>query len=114
MPNVGCLQGKIRVFARVRPMLAFEQAKGQTSVLDCPDELTLTHMWKGAKREYAFDSVFQPSDPQDKVCKFAPRSPVLAQFCRLNAQAHSHCRRAKRRRLVVRLLCSVCRLPHKS
>ncbi len=76
------MQGKIRVFARIRPMLAFEKAKGQTSVLDCPDELTLVHMWKGAKREYAFDAVFQPSDPQDKVrMPSFQRSWVRVQIC---------------------------------
>ena len=66
-------------------MLAFEKAKGQTSVLNCPDELTLTHMWKGAKREYAFDAVFQPSDPQDKV-GMSRRHVITAQGCLQNAR----------------------------
>ncbi len=61
-------QGKIRVYARIRPMLPFEAAKGQKAVLDSPDELSLNHMWKGAKREYNFDAVFMPDVPQEKVC----------------------------------------------
>ena len=62
------LQGKIRVYARIRPMLPFEAAKGQKAVLESPDELSLHHMWKGAKREYNFDAVFMPDVPQEKVC----------------------------------------------
>ena len=61
-------QGKIRVYARIRPMLPFEAAKGQKAVLESPDELSLHHMWKGAKREYNFDAVFMPDVPQEKVC----------------------------------------------
>jgi len=64
---VAMRQGKIRVYARIRPMLPFEAAKGQKAVLDSPDELSLNHMWKGAKREYNFDAVFMPDVPQEKV-----------------------------------------------
>ena len=61
------MKGKIRVYARVRPMLTFEQQKGQSDVLKIPDELTLEHMWKDKKREYSFDAVFAPETSQDKV-----------------------------------------------
>lgn len=61
------MKGKIRVYARVRPMLTFEQQKGQSDVLKIPDELTLEHMWKDKKREYSFDAVFSPETSQDKV-----------------------------------------------
>lgn len=60
-------QGKIRVFARIRPMLEFEAAKGQAPALVVPDELTVTHMWKGAPREYNFDAVFAPEATQEQV-----------------------------------------------
>lgn len=36
--------------------------------LNIPDELTLDHIWKDKKREYAFDAVFTPGATQEKVC----------------------------------------------
>ncbi len=79
------MKGKIRVFARVRPMLRFETDKGQQLALKVPDELTLAHEWKSQKREYSFDAVFPPEAPQDKVrlrsagrpSKSAPASRML-------------------------------------
>jgi len=63
------MKGKIRVYARVRPMLEFERAMGQAPALNVPDELTLSHPWKDEKkpREYGFDQVFIPTDSQEKV-----------------------------------------------
>lgn len=48
-------------------MLEFEQARGQQPALILPDELTVAHMWKGAKREYAFDTVFTADATQAQV-----------------------------------------------
>lgn len=61
------MKGKIRVFARVRPMLKFEKEKGQNLVLKVMDELTLAHDWKSQKREYGFDAVYDPQASQEKV-----------------------------------------------
>ena len=61
------MKGKIRVYARVRPMLSFEQDRGHRNALNIPDELTLDHIWKDKKREYNFDAVFAPDASQDKV-----------------------------------------------
>ncbi|GLI62984.1 hypothetical protein VaNZ11_005841 [Volvox africanus] len=63
------MKGKIRVYCRVRPMLSFEQDKGQTAALLIPDELTVCHAWKDEKkpREYGFDTVFPPGTTQDQV-----------------------------------------------
>lgn len=61
------VQGKIRVYCRLRPMLTFEKDRGQQPVLAVPDELSVEHMWKGAKREYAFDSVFNCNANQQQV-----------------------------------------------
>ena len=61
------MKGKIRVFARVRPVLPFETQRGATNALVIPDVLSLHHMWKDKKREYAFDSVFEPGTPQETV-----------------------------------------------
>ncbi|GLC77793.1 hypothetical protein PLESTB_000955500 [Pleodorina starrii] len=63
------MKGKIRVFCRVRPLLLFEEVKGQTAALLLPDELTVCHAWKDEKkpREYGFDTVFPPGTSQDQV-----------------------------------------------
>ena len=61
------MKGKIRVYARVRPMLEFERSRGQKEALIIPDELSLEHMWKDKKREYSFDAVFSATTSQDKV-----------------------------------------------
>ena len=61
------MKGKIRVYARVRPMLQFEGARGQRPAISIPDELTVEHMWKDKKREYNFDSVFAPESTQEQV-----------------------------------------------
>ncbi len=61
------MKGKIRVYARVRPMLQFEKERGQKVALNIPDELTLDHIWKEKKREYQFDAVFEPVASQEKV-----------------------------------------------
>ena len=53
------MKGKIRVFCRVRPMLDFEEARGQSLAISIPDEFTASHFWKDDKkaREYQFDQV---------------------------------------------------------
>jgi Microtubule binding len=61
------MKGKIRVFARVRPILTFEREKGQQLALKVMDELTLAHDWKSQKREYSFDAVYDPQASQEKV-----------------------------------------------
>eukprot|EP00803_Ostreobium_quekettii_P000922 evm.model.scf_757EXC.1 EVM.evm.TU.scf_757EXC.1 scf_757EXC:319-12045(-) len=63
------MKGKIRVYARVRPILPFESAKGQTRALHVEDELTVSHFWKDEKkpREYVFDQVFPSDSTQEDV-----------------------------------------------
>lgn len=61
------MKGKIRVYARVRPILQMEKDRGQVEALQIPDELTLALQWKGQKKEWSFDSVFSATTPQDKV-----------------------------------------------
>ncbi|KAG2501877.1 hypothetical protein HYH03_000375 [Edaphochlamys debaryana] len=63
------MKGKIRVFCRVRPIIKFEEEKGQSVALLIPDELTVAHAWKDEKkpREYSFDTVFIPGTSQDQV-----------------------------------------------
>lgn len=61
------MKGKIRVYCRIRPILKFEEDKGQKVALNVPDELSLNLEWKGVKKEFNFDAVFQPGTSQDKV-----------------------------------------------
>lgn len=61
------MKGKIRVYARMRPLLSLETTKGASHVVSAPDELTIAHPWKDKPREYVFDSVFTHEVSQDKV-----------------------------------------------
>jgi len=63
------VKGKIRVYARVRPMLRFEADNGQRPALMAPDELTVAHAWKDEKkpREYPFDQVFTSDASQART-----------------------------------------------
>ncbi|GMH43362.1 hypothetical protein BSKO_11284 [Bryopsis sp. KO-2023] len=63
------MKGKIRVYARIRPMLGFEKKKGGKEVVTAPDELTIAHPWKDEKkpREYVFDTIYTPEISQEKV-----------------------------------------------
>ena len=71
------MKGKIRVYARVRPMLPFEKERGQKEALNIPDELSLDHVWKEKKREYQFDAVFSPSVTQEKVLRSSPSRSIM-------------------------------------
>ena len=59
-------------------MLPFEAAKGQTPAVVVPDELSVAHAWKGARREYAFDNVFTPEASQEQVSRLAALAAVHA------------------------------------
>ena len=63
------MKGKIRVYARVRPILRNETTQQQTEVLNYPDRFTLAHPWKDSKKpkSYEFDTVFTPNDGQEAV-----------------------------------------------
>lgn len=83
------MKGKIRVYARVRPMLSFEKDRGQQVALNIPDELTLDHIWKEKKREYQFDAVFAPDASQEKVRCCMPHCPTYICMCvRLQEGCH--------------------------
>ncbi|CAG9465708.1 unnamed protein product [Pedinophyceae sp. YPF-701] len=63
------MKGKIRVYARVRPILPHETKQGQSVALSYPDRFTLAHPWKDSKkpRTYEFDTVFTPNETQEQV-----------------------------------------------
>ena len=63
------MKGKIRVYARTRPISDKETKEGQNIALKFPDPFTLEHPWKEEKkpRSYQFDAVFDGTASQDKV-----------------------------------------------
>jgi len=48
-------------------MLVAKELMTAQVALNIPDELTLDHIWKEKKREYAFDAVFAPGIGQEKA-----------------------------------------------
>ena len=64
------LRGNMRVFARVRPLLEPEMAKGGVSIVTTPDEETLVISPPGENRRarsFEFDNVFGPDASQGTV-----------------------------------------------
>mmetsp|Transcript_14101 Transcript_14101/g.44908 ORF Transcript_14101/g.44908 Transcript_14101/m.44908 type:complete len:389 (+) Transcript_14101:310-1476(+) len=63
------MKGKIRVYARTRPMSVKELNENQKDVLTIPDDFTLEHPWKDEKkpRSYQFDAVFPGNTSQEAV-----------------------------------------------
>ncbi|MCO5554889.1 hypothetical protein L7F22_008427 [Adiantum nelumboides] len=64
------MKGKIRVYARWRPLTDKEVSEGQKAVLASPDEFTLEHPWKDEKsKQHQFDHVFDYSASQEELFK---------------------------------------------
>merc|ERR1711998_364045 len=62
------MKGKVRVFARCRPMSASELARGDKTVVNMPDMTSIAVTTaNGEPREFSFDSVFGPEESQDHV-----------------------------------------------
>ncbi|KAG0559984.1 hypothetical protein KC19_10G144700 [Ceratodon purpureus] len=62
------MKGKIRVYARWRPLSSKEVRERQQNVLIAPDEFTLEHPWKDDKpKQHQFDHVFDHHATQEEV-----------------------------------------------
>lgn len=62
------MKGKIRVFARWRPLSEKEKNESQKMVLSSPDEYTLEHPWKDDKpKQFQFDRVFDDYGTQEQI-----------------------------------------------
>ena len=63
------MKGKIRVYARTRPLTKKETGEKQQFSLHFPDEFTIEHPWKDEKknRSYLFDTVFPAETSQESV-----------------------------------------------
>jgi len=63
------LKGKIRVYARTRPLTGIERSQDQKVVLKTPDEFTCSYPWRGEKKDRSceFDEVFPANATQEQV-----------------------------------------------
>lgn len=62
------MKGKIRVYARWRPLSSKEVRERQQNVLIAPDEFTIEHPWKDDKpKQHQFDHVFDHHASQEEV-----------------------------------------------
>ena len=72
------MKGKVRVFARCRPLSSKETNESAENIIFSPDEYTVEHPWKDdKKKQYTFDFIFGPSSTQDDVfedCKYLVQS----------------------------------------
>ena len=62
------MKGKIRVYARCRPMAQYEIEKQCKPVVSFPDEYTVElAMEKGTPRQFAWDCAFTPASTQEET-----------------------------------------------
>lgn len=62
------MKGKIRVYARWRPLSTKEVKERQQNVLTAPDEFTVEHPWKDDKpKQHQYDHVFDHHATQEEV-----------------------------------------------
>lgn len=61
------MKGKIRVYARWRPLSEKEIREHQKMALQSPDEFTVEHPWKDEKKQHQFDHVFDDVSTQDMI-----------------------------------------------
>ncbi|KAJ7544255.1 hypothetical protein O6H91_09G070900 [Diphasiastrum complanatum] len=62
------MKGKIRVYARWRPLIEKERNDCEKMILKSPDEFTIQHPWKDDKpKQYQFDHVFDDQASQEEV-----------------------------------------------
>ncbi|CAM6126245.1 unnamed protein product [Calypogeia fissa] len=61
------MKGKIRVYARWRPLSDKETRESQKISLQSPDEFTVEHPWKDEKKQHQFDHVFDDVATQEII-----------------------------------------------
>jgi len=61
------MKGKIRVFARVRPMSKTEVSKKCDSSVSIPDEMSISVQTRNGPKKYNFDNCFGPESTQEEV-----------------------------------------------
>ncbi|XP_076443264.1 uncharacterized protein LOC143281879 [Babylonia areolata] len=61
------MKGKIRVYARARPLSSTETERGNTSVVKSPDEYSLQVTSQRGLKEFQYDQVFMEDSTQERV-----------------------------------------------
>jgi len=61
------MKGKIRVFARCRPMAAYEVERNSRQVVAFQDEFSLSIATEKSTKNFVFDHCFGPSSTQDEI-----------------------------------------------
>ncbi|KAL8610796.1 hypothetical protein ACOMHN_016779 [Nucella lapillus] len=61
------MKGKIRVYARARPLSSGEKERGNVSVVKSPDEFSVQVMSQRGQKEFQYDQVFLEDSTQEKV-----------------------------------------------
>ena len=61
------MKGKIRVFARCRPMAVYEKEKKCSQVVSFPDETTISVQSEKGVKEFVYDQCFGPTSTQEEI-----------------------------------------------
>ncbi|BBN18600.1 protein MpZWICHEL [Marchantia polymorpha subsp. ruderalis] len=61
------MKGKIRVYARWRPLSDKEIREKQKTIVLRPDEFTIEHPWKDERKQHQFDHVFDETTTQEQI-----------------------------------------------
>lgn len=69
------IKGKVRVFARARPMSTNEVKKGCKTITTFPDEMTIQVQTRNGPKQYNFDNCFGPDSTQEEV--FEESCPLI-------------------------------------
>lgn len=69
------IKGKVRVFARARPMSTNEVKKGCKTITTFPDEMTIQVQTRNGPKVYNFDNCFGPDSTQEEV--FEESCPLI-------------------------------------
>jgi hypothetical protein len=74
------MKGKIRVFARCRPMSDKELVAGNHSVVNFPDDMTIDLQSEKGQKSFVFDSCFGPSSTQVHILFVQYASPSCSSY----------------------------------
>jgi kinesin family protein C2/C3 len=61
------MKGKIRVYARIRPLTSTERGNGCDMAVTCEDDFSCTLVNRGRAKLFEFDRVFSPASTQAEV-----------------------------------------------
>ncbi|XP_065672562.1 kinesin-related protein 2 isoform X3 [Hydra vulgaris] len=61
------MKGKIRVYARARPLSRSELERGNYDITQSPDEYSIIIQTPRGPKDFQYDAVFPPGTPQEKV-----------------------------------------------